>query len=881
MGAVFSAIDLHTDDQLAVKILPANLAERRGFRDRFFSEIETLRRLDHENIVQFHAYGYDEGQDTLYYGMEYVAGQTLDRIIKSGYRFEWRELLDVTRQICRALRHAHDRGVIHRDLKPGNLMVSPQGVIKLADFGIAKLYGNEGLTVAGTPIGTASYMSPEQAEGDRVTERSDLYSLGCVLYAMLSGRPPFLAKSVPAMMRKQVFDLPDPVTMHAPSAPAELEVVIKNLLAKEVANRPANAGVLMRLLDRTSDAIALRERQEGHLESQADHMDDRSFDDARSALAAPTLPLGYDPLGATADEVDDADHRQRPTVRDESGRRGETDVEDTISTEEARGRHARAHTADTHTDRDAENAGRAGDVDDAGAGTPASRNRGGTPVELPFDPLAPTVADGDSRYQRPDAGDVDLTLPSESGLSQLKAGHTDVDDTLDVGSYELADENRAAAGPNASSPSGSSASSDASEADGSPKSPDTHTPDADQTLARTSTLRDRTRRPGKGDATTPSMEVSDPDFTYGSQEYSAPASRMARAPQPSQDSAQPVARPVDRGEVRAPSTFHVTAAEAEERDRLREAEERRGRPLIIPTSTVASLVAVALLAAAAWWFFKPPSADALHHSIVTLYAGGEASNLDMDKADAHCRTFFELYADDPRAAELQIIKADIDLFQTERKLIVRGRRMGEFRYSPKSEVERLLLESLNLASVDSERAHRQLSAIIDLYGSVELDADDAGYVELARRQVARLSQEISDHRMSMIVLVKDRMAQIELLRETDPQAARQLSAAVVELFHDKTWARRYVDRAAALLVTLEPDVDATAADRADGPLVDGMRKVSAPEVQVVSEVDAAAQGDIDPSIAAPMNDVPLGAASFTASAAESTNESANQAGDAD
>ena len=175
MGAVFLGVHDTTGDKAAVKVLAPNLADDAVFRERFKSEVQTLKQLLHPNIVKLHGFGEEDGH--LYYVMEYVPGRNLQDELAAGRRFTWREVTRLGVQIAQALKHAHDRGVVHRDLKPANLLLTDDDQIKLTDFGIAKLYGGTHVTADGSVMGTADYMSPEQARGKQVPRRCHLYSL--------------------------------------------------------------------------------------------------------------------------------------------------------------------------------------------------------------------------------------------------------------------------------------------------------------------------------------------------------------------------------------------------------------------------------------------------------------------------------------------------------------------------------------------------------------------------------------------------------------------------------------------------------------------------------------------------------------------------------
>ncbi len=247
MGSVYEGTDRQTGEKVAIKALNPHLAQSEGFRERFEAEIESLKTLRHEGIVRL--YGYGEQDGTLFYSMEMIHGSSLEDELKAGRRFNWREVTDIAIQLCGALKHAHDHGIIHRDIKPANILFADDRHVKLADFGIARLFGNaSSLTSAGGVLGTADYMSPEQADGRPVTARCDQYSLGGVMYALLAGRPPFRAKSLPEMLQLQRFAQPEPVGRYAPDTPKQLEGVIAQLLAKEPADRFPNTAVLARHL---------------------------------------------------------------------------------------------------------------------------------------------------------------------------------------------------------------------------------------------------------------------------------------------------------------------------------------------------------------------------------------------------------------------------------------------------------------------------------------------------------------------------------------------------------------------------------------------------------------------------------------------------------
>ena len=252
MGAVYEATD-GGGERVAIKMLASHLADDAGLRKRFDAEIATLKSLRHPGIVRLLAFG--EQDDQPYFAMELVPGQSLEQLIRSGRRFTWRETLSVALSVTRALKVAHDHGVVHRDLKPANLLVADGDEeadlgsrVKLADFGIAKFFGTAAHTAHGNVVGTAEYMAPEQAAGGPVDHRVDFYALGLVMFAMLSGKPPFTGSQPIEVLRRQQHEPAPRISSVVADVPPKLDDLLARMLAKEPVARPANALALGRLL---------------------------------------------------------------------------------------------------------------------------------------------------------------------------------------------------------------------------------------------------------------------------------------------------------------------------------------------------------------------------------------------------------------------------------------------------------------------------------------------------------------------------------------------------------------------------------------------------------------------------------------------------------
>ncbi|MDA0831646.1 MAG: serine/threonine-protein kinase [Planctomycetota bacterium] len=247
MGTVYKGRHKVTGSLAAVKVLPPTLAREDGFVERFNREIEALRKLENPHVVKLFDSGVDE--ETSYYAMEYVEGETLTQTLYREKRLPWRQVIEISLQICSALKAAHDAGIIHRDLKPSNLMISPDGTVKLTDFGVAQVFAASKLTVTGGIIGTAEYMSPEQTQGQRVTKKSDLYSLGAVMYVMITGRPPFTGKTTIDIIQKHRFSQFDHPRTFVPEIPSWLDEIVCTLLDKNPDKRFPDAFVLSRRLN--------------------------------------------------------------------------------------------------------------------------------------------------------------------------------------------------------------------------------------------------------------------------------------------------------------------------------------------------------------------------------------------------------------------------------------------------------------------------------------------------------------------------------------------------------------------------------------------------------------------------------------------------------
>jgi serine/threonine-protein kinase len=264
MGVVFRARYVKNDRRVALKLLPKEVAANPTLAARFQREMEILKDLRHPHVV--HSFGGTSEGDQWFYAMELIDGGTLAGLLEERGKMPWRQVIEIALQVCAALDYAHTRGVIHRDLKPGNLLLTRAGKVKLGDFGLALVAAETRLTAAGKTMGSLHYMAPEQIQGKPpLSNRTDLYALGCVIFELLCGRTPFTGEAMAEVLQQHLRQPPPKVSSFALDCPVQLEALVAELLQKDPERRPATADVVAaRLREVDQDVVVKPPRFDKH-----------------------------------------------------------------------------------------------------------------------------------------------------------------------------------------------------------------------------------------------------------------------------------------------------------------------------------------------------------------------------------------------------------------------------------------------------------------------------------------------------------------------------------------------------------------------------------------------------------------------------------------
>jgi serine/threonine-protein kinase len=291
MSTVHRALDQRLERQVAVKLLAEHLADDPTFVSRFQREAQAAARLVHPNVVQVFDSGQDELTGQYFIVMEYIEGSSCAEILRDDGWVEVDEAISIIEQACEGLHYAHRHGVVHRDVKPGNLLRSLEGQVKLADFGIAKATEQSSITQVGSVLGTAAYLAPEQARGEEAGPSADLYALGVVTYQLISGRLPYEAASLTELALKQQQETPATLDTLVAAVRTELADAVAIALALEPRDRYQSAREMGRALTDAANGIAPQvRRQQGRAtpETQATSLLERDRPATAATRAQPS-----------------------------------------------------------------------------------------------------------------------------------------------------------------------------------------------------------------------------------------------------------------------------------------------------------------------------------------------------------------------------------------------------------------------------------------------------------------------------------------------------------------------------------------------------------------------------------------------------------------
>ncbi len=328
MAEVYRARDLRLDRTVAIKTLRADLARDQTFQARFRREAQSAASLNNPSIVAVYDTGEDlsSGTPVPFIVMEFVDGRTVRDLLIEGHRLLPERTLEIVSGVLRALEYSHQAGIVHRDIKPGNVMVTRNGDIKVMDFGIARAMSDTQATMTQTAqvIGTAQYLSPEQARGERVDARSDLYSTGCLMYELLTGRPPFTGDSPVAIAYQHVRENPVPPSRLDPSLPPWADSIVLKAMAKSPADRYQSAAEMNADIQRAASgmqvAAAMPPTRADYYPQRTQQMGPGTMMGAAPTTVTPYQQTGYQtgyqqPYGQGTGGYDGGDNDQRGGAR--------------------------------------------------------------------------------------------------------------------------------------------------------------------------------------------------------------------------------------------------------------------------------------------------------------------------------------------------------------------------------------------------------------------------------------------------------------------------------------------------------------------------------------------------------------------------------------
>ncbi len=834
MGAVYEGVHVETGAVAAVKVLLAMLEEDEELRLRFEAEIDTLKRLRHPNIVRL--YGFGEEQGVLYYVMELVNGPSLQQEMKKRRAFEWSEAAKIGLEMCSALKHAHDRGITHRDIKPANILLEQRGGSKLSDYGIAQLFGGDRLTGINSVVGTLEYMAPEQALANPVGPRSDLYSLGAVLYSILVGRPPFTAKTLAEIIRKQQNNTPDPIRATRLDVPDELEAIIFDLLRIKQEERPSNAYMagkrfqsLLQALVGPPEKILVRPMEENDsvLPPAAVHLLSTDSDKRRGEIGVPrgiVAEGGLIDLGGIVQPIAN-------TVA--------ADISNNIVSE--------SHLQPSELQHDSN-----ADLLEISFGRPADEPRVVDDFELQAplvdSPIAPESEDEHARFLRDEYKRRGIPLPndvtknnrsprpidSSNELSideqTLRTPLKDPDDLTGINS-SVAGSSRKVSPQTPRHPSVRHGEILLDERNGWRRTKDEPIPDAsrfDDVFARIADTPDSPvygiaandpvnerekatqwtdRKPSDSPSVSEGKQFPPPPSKVLPEAFSggpsSPANRSDGALNEIEKNAEgcSVASIDDDKPIQSVSRF----VSVDDDELGGYGEMKRSGRFRVSLQTILTSLCLVLVGLLFYHSLQPLPPDQLYQRITETLKEDEYGDYfpsSLRQASQDIDIFLSQYSSHPKAEAVRNIKDELDLANKEQEL---KRRQVFANPEARSPAEWAYMEAISYSRTDLEKEIVLLRGIVDLFATeppakptgrkLNIPNESEKCVELARRRLKKLEPLFEKIAKSQFDVVKMRLDHADELNATVPDRATEIRRGVIELYQDRPWAAQLVERA--------------------------------------------------------------------------------------
>lgn len=769
MGAVYEGIHDELNEKAAVKVLLSTLDDDEEIRLRFEAEIVTLKRLRHPNIVRLHGFGEEQG--LLYYVMELVDGPSLYQEMKRKRTFQWHEVAKIGLEMCYALKHAHDRGITHRDIKPANILLDRHGSIKISDYGIAHFFGGQRLTEINSVVGTLEYMSPEQALAQSVGPRSDIYSLGAVLYALLADKPPFSAKNLLEMIRKHQNGSIEPIRSIRLDVPDEMETILFDLLRPRPEDRPHSAYLVAKRFQSLLQALV----------GPPEKIVVKPYRQDSDTDASPVLPDLLQPGNPTI--------RKAPSRTDVEKENDEIiDLDELVADQAA---------LQTPTDF-------SGDI----SSLADSFGR-------PGNDLAPTQL----RTQDRPFDMSDLSTGESTAFTLTSAKQTPESDDQTPGNDSETKDISSFSASHQPSPSSKIRHGEVvlrNEA-GIRRSKDEPIPDV-QTFDDLRNGREKTaslKSSGESRQDAPTVDgvdaLHDSSGALPEQESeSESADKLKSSPQEKE------------GTSRHSSTTRFVFVKEGDLDELDDSASS-GRTTIVSIQTILASICLLLIGGVFYYMLQPVSPEVLFEKIKSTIQNAdendEISPRSLRRAEGDIRTFLERYTDHPHADTVRSYEDQLELSNLERQLERRHQFSDPKTLGP---VERAYLEAIASLRTDPEKAILKLRALIDLFssdsdlldevrnvrppvpeGPAEPDLPSARQrytrtelcVEVARRRLKKLERDIASVRESQLEKLRSRLEEARELEKNHPERADTIRKAIVELYEDRSWAAEIVEEA--------------------------------------------------------------------------------------